>query len=105
VFVDSITKELQEDSSRLLLLTHENGIPVAPGVDRLFPEAREHDPSDMNQALEIARDETLKGIIPVGLLYQNKDIPCYSDLSAVGHDATDEQKITATNNALDTFAI
>ena len=105
VFVDSITKELQEDSSRLLLLTHEKGIPVAPGVDRLFPETREHDPSDMNSAMEIARDETLKGIIPVGLLYQNREIPCYDELSCIGHDATDEKKIAATNDALDSFAI
>ncbi len=105
VFSDSITKELQEDSSRLLLLTHENGIPVAPGIDRLFPESREHDPSDFNQAMAIARDETEKGIIPVGLLYRDASRPCYDDLSTVGHDATDEEKITATNGALDAFAI
>ncbi|MBT3347638.1 MAG: 2-oxoglutarate oxidoreductase [Thiotrichales bacterium] len=105
VFVDGITKELQNDSSKLLLLKHHDGIPVAAGLERLFPESREHDPSDMTTALDIARDETTKGIIPVGLLYKNEDIPCYSDLSALGHDITDEDKIAATNKALDAFAI
>ncbi len=105
VFVDSITKELQEDASRLRLLTHENGIPVAKGVEKLFPDSVEHDPSDMAGALRIARDETEKGIIPVGLLYQNQNIPCYSDLSGQGVETTDEEKIAATNAALDVFAI
>ncbi len=105
VFVDEITKELQDDSSRLLLLNHENGIPVGKGVDRLFPQQREHDPSNMADALQIARDETEKGIIPVGLLYQNRDLPCYDDLSSVGIDITDEQKIKGVNEALDQFAV
>jgi len=40
-----------------------------------------HDPLDMNRAREIASSED---VIPVGILYQNRDIPRYEETRQTG---------------------
>jgi 2-oxoglutarate ferredoxin oxidoreductase subunit beta len=102
VFVDGVFGEFQDDPSRLLLLRHENGVPVDDNIARMFKTQREHDPSDLNAAREIAENESL---MPVGLLYHNPDAPVYDDMSSVGLGMSDEQKIAGINKALDAFAI
>jgi len=102
VFVDGVFGEFQDDPSRLLLLQHENGIPVDENIARMFKTQREHDPSNMSAARDIAEDESL---MPVGLLYHNPDAPVYNDMSSLGRDMSDEQKVAGINKALDAFAI
>ncbi|OGT89359.1 MAG: 2-oxoglutarate oxidoreductase [Gammaproteobacteria bacterium RIFOXYA12_FULL_61_12] len=102
VFSPDVCKPLQEDSSRMLLLTHENGIPADDSVRRVFKEQREHDPGDWAAAMSIARDTSK---IPIGLLYHDPDAPVYDDLSSRGLEATGAEKIAAVNKALDAFAI
>lgn len=102
VFVDGVFGEFQDDPSRLLLLQHENGIPVDENIAKMFKTQREHDPSDMSAARDIAEDQSL---MPVGLLYHNPDAPVYDDTSSYGRDMSDEQKIIGINKALDAFAI
>jgi 2-oxoglutarate ferredoxin oxidoreductase subunit beta len=102
VFAEGYCKPLQEDPEQMLLLTHENGIPVDDGVKRLFPEQQEHDPSDWIGAMALARDTSR---VPVGLLYQNPQAVVYEDLSAQGLDKTNAEKLAAIDKALDAFAI
>jgi len=102
VFSDTVCKPLQEDPGRLLLLTHENGIPVDDSAKRLFKNQLEHDPSDWVGAMAIARDQEQ---IPLGLLYRNPDAPMYDVLSAQGLEKSNEEKLAALNAALDSFAI
>ena len=102
VFSPDFCKPYQENPEQMLLLTHENGIPMDPGVKRLFPEHREHDPGNWVGAMELARDQIK---LPVGLLYYDPDAPVYNDQSAQGLDTTNEEKLTALNAALDRFAI
>ncbi len=102
VFSDSFCKPLQEDASRILLLHHEDGIPVDDSVKRVFENQREHDPSDWLGAMEIARDTSQ---VPVGLLYRDDDAIVYDDISSQGLDKTNAEKLAAINAALDKFAI
>ena len=102
VFSPDFCKPYQDSPEQMLLLTHENGIPMDPGVKRLFPEHQEHDPQNWGEAMELARDQAK---LPVGLLYYDPDAAVYNDQSAQGLDTTNEEKLTALNAALDRFAI
>jgi 2-oxoglutarate ferredoxin oxidoreductase subunit beta len=64
------------DPNRNLLLTHENGISISPGLARAYKNQLVHDPSDLDRAREIASSEDP---IPVGILYRNPNVPCYED--------------------------
>jgi len=102
VFAESAREQLQKDPSQILLLTHEDGIPVDDSSKRLFKNQREHDPSNWVEAMEIAHDTSQ---VPVGLLYQNSDALVYEDLSAQGREKTNQEKLAALETALDHFAI
>jgi 2-oxoglutarate ferredoxin oxidoreductase subunit beta len=102
VYVEEISKCLQDDPSRLLLLTHENGIQVDDAVKRMFENNQEHDPSDLAAARALAQDDTL---IPMGLLYHNPDAVRYDEFSTVGLGMSVEEKMAGLNTALDHFAI
>jgi 2-oxoglutarate ferredoxin oxidoreductase subunit beta len=65
------------DPSRILVLTHDNGIRASEGLARVYRNQRAHDPADLNRAREIAADIDN---IPVGILYRNPEVPCYEDL-------------------------
>ncbi len=102
VYARGFYEELQDDPSRLLLLTHENGIQADKSARRLFPNQLEHDPSDLSRAFTVAADRSK---IPVGLLYHNPDAPCYEDLSSEGVDMTPEDRLAGFNAALDRMTI
>ena len=102
VYVNNHVKELLGHPERILLLDHENGIPIDGSVARQFPNRRRHDPSDIAAATELARDES---VIPVGLLYHNPDAPCYEQLSSQGQEMTVDDKLAGLNAALDAFTI
>ena len=102
VYMESLNLEMMDDPTNLLLLHHENGIPVPEGVDRLFENQLEHDPSNLPAALGIAADRSK---MPVGLLYRNDEALCYDELSSVGLDMSYEEKLAGVNTALDKFSV
>jgi 2-oxoglutarate ferredoxin oxidoreductase subunit beta len=102
VYADSVSKALQGDPSRFLLLEHDKGIPMDKSARRQFPERVEHDPSDLGRAFQLAADRSR---IPVGLLYHNPDAPCYEDLSSQGSEMTPEQRLSGLNDVLDRITI
>ncbi len=102
VYAKSLADQLQADPSRLLLLTHPDGIPVEPNIARLFPNQCVHDPADLAAARALSADPAL---LPVGLLYRNPEAPCYETLSARGVGLSPEAKLSAINAALDQFTI
>ena len=101
-YIDKLNREVQADTGRLLLLKHENGIPVPDGVERMFENQITHDPSDIHAARAIAEDATK---IPCGLLYRNENAQRYDDLTCEGINMTDKQRMDGFNAALDKFAI
>ena len=61
-----------QDEDRIQLLRHKNALQLGAGLSRTYRNQHEHDPLDMNRAREIASSED---VIPVGILYQNREIP------------------------------
>ena len=70
-----------QDPNRVQLVHHVGGLQVSQGLSRVYKNQVEHDPRDINRAREIASNTD---IIPVGILYQNKDVPCYEDTRRSG---------------------
>jgi 2-oxoglutarate ferredoxin oxidoreductase subunit beta len=102
VYAESICQDIQSDPSRLLLLRHENGLPVDKDLLRLFPNQREHDPANMSEARDIAEETA---VLPLGLLYHNADAPRYEDLSSQGRHMSAEEKLAALEKAFDSVAV
>ena len=90
------------DPSRILVLTHENGIRASEGLAKVYRSQREHDPADLNRAREIASDSDN---IPVGILYRNPEVPCYEDLRTSTRLRTTEFLRAGLEAELDKFTI
>ena len=69
------------DPQKVLVLTHERGVPLSPSLAKVYSNQRPHDPSDLGAAREIA---TINEQIPVGILYHDPTVPCYEDLRRGG---------------------
>ena len=82
------------------LLLHPDGI-RAPTVERMVPNHRTHDPSNLVAAFELAQpDERIR----LGLFYRNEHVPVYEELRAVApHSAT--ERLRLLNEELDAYAL
>jgi len=69
--------EWVQNPDRMLLLSHENGVTVAPNLAKIYPNVENHDPSKRSRAREIA---STYDPMPIGVLYRNPDMACYEDL-------------------------
>ena len=70
-----------QDPDKIALLHHENALHLSAGLSKTYKNQWLHDPLDMNRAREIASSED---VIPVGILYQNRDIPRYEETRQTG---------------------
>jgi 2-oxoglutarate ferredoxin oxidoreductase subunit beta len=102
VYADKVSKELQGNPDRFLLLEHEAGIPVDPSAQRQFPQRVQHDPGDLAGAFRIAADQSR---IPIGLIYHDPDAPCYEDLSSQGISMTYKEKLDRFDAVLDRITV
>ncbi len=102
VYAPNMLDGPQNDPSQLLLLTHDKGIEMDKSVQRIFPNKREHDPSNMSKARDIASEMMP---IPVGLLYHNPDAPRYEDLSSQGMDMTVNEKLAGLESIFDRLGV
>ena len=80
-FVGNMYETWVHDPSRMLMLTHADGINVSPALRKVYSNTLEHDPSDIHRAREVASSEDP---IPVGILYRDPSVPCYEDLRGAG---------------------
>ena len=101
--------ELRNDPERVLLLTHDEGVPVDPAVDRMYTNREPHDPSDFDAARRMA---SLTGgesgddqRLAIGLFYRNPEAPRYESFSYVGLDRGADERLEAIESELDRFAI
>jgi 2-oxoglutarate ferredoxin oxidoreductase subunit beta len=101
-FKAGVFEELQKDPSKLLLLTHANGIEVDDSIKRVLKNQCEHDPADLDQARQIAgrRDVT-----PIGLLYRNEAADRYDHFTAEGLATPRSEKIAALEAELSLYQI
>ena len=91
-----------QDPERVQLLHHANGLQLSQGLSRVYKNQVEHDPLDIHRAREIASNTD---IIPVGILYQNREVPCYEDTRHSGALRTVEAIKKNFNAELDKFSV
>ncbi len=91
-----------QDPKRMLLLSHPDGVTVGPALAKVYPNVREHDPSDRAGARAIA---DVEDPIPVGVLYQDPDVPRYEELRHAGELRTAERVRSGFEAELDRFTI
>ncbi len=101
-YSDKVFEELQNDPSKLLVLEHEDGVPVDPKLSRSLPNRQAHDPLNMEaaQALALRND-----VIPIGLLFCDPNRPRYDEYTAQGLGMTAGERLRILNHELDRFAI
>jgi 2-oxoglutarate ferredoxin oxidoreductase subunit beta len=97
-FVDAC----QNDPSRVLLLTHPNGIEPDDAVKRMFKNQEEHDPADIAGARAFADREDL---LPIGLFYQNASADRYDLFSVEGLATSRKHKIAAIHGELRQYQV
>ncbi len=101
-YTAGVFEEYVNDPDRLLVLEHENGIPLAEDLRKFYKNRMEHDPSDIVEATDIA---LRPGIIPIGLFFWDPSRPCYEDFTQHGMDMSPEDKIRSLNEEMDRFAV
>jgi 2-oxoglutarate ferredoxin oxidoreductase subunit beta len=101
-YTDEIFDEVRRDPDRILLLTHPDGVPADPAVERMYENRREHDPSDLAAARRWA-DHAER--IAIGLFYRNPGAPRYDAYTAEGLGMTAAEKLAALDRELDRFAV
>jgi len=90
------------DPQRTLLLRHERGLTIGPALANIYRNTREHDPSDLPAAREIA---SVEDPIPVGILYRDETVPRYEELRGAGSVRTPDRIRSGLEAELDRFAI
>ncbi|MBW2234024.1 MAG: 2-oxoglutarate oxidoreductase [Deltaproteobacteria bacterium] len=101
-FRNDLFEPLQRDPSKLLLLTHPDGIQVDDSIQRVLTNQREHDPSDLVEAQAIAQEEDT---VAVGLFYRRDAADRYDLYSAEGLGTPRSEKIAALGAELDRYQI
>jgi 2-oxoglutarate ferredoxin oxidoreductase subunit beta len=101
-FLPKMFEPWLHDPQKTLLLTHDKGLHVSPGIAKVYTNQRSHDPADLDAAREIA---SVIDPIPVGILYHDPDVPCYEDLRATTMLRTPELIRTGLEAELDKFTI
>ena len=90
------------DPSRILVLTHEDGVQLSPALAKVYRNQEQHDPSDLDRARKLASNTEQ---IPVGILYRNPDIPCYEELRYSAEPRPIEYIRSALEAQFDKFTI
>jgi 2-oxoglutarate ferredoxin oxidoreductase subunit beta len=93
---------LQEDTQKVLLLTHPEGIVLEEAVSRSFSNRCDHDPSDLSGARDYAARED---VVPAGLLFRDKNAERYDEFTAGGMGMPTDQKVQAVQDELGRFLI
>ncbi|HJN74809.1 MAG TPA: thiamine pyrophosphate-dependent enzyme [Myxococcota bacterium] len=101
-YTDHVFAQLQKEPERILVLSDADGIPNPDAVKRSFENELAHAPSDLAGARALA---DRRDCVPIGLLFKDATRPVYDDYSAIGIEASAEQKLSALETQLDRFAI
>ncbi len=101
-WLPSLFEPWLHDPDRIHLLHHEDGIQVSPALARVYRNQEQHDPSNLDRAREIA---SITDAIPVGILYRNREVPCYEDLRETDYLRTTEFVKAGLEAELDKFTV
>ena len=90
------------DPMRVKLLQHERGLEISPSLAKVYKNQERHDPTDIERARNVASSIDS---IPVGILYQNPDVPCYEDLVASGESRSTARLKAGLEAEFDKFTV
>ncbi|MFP4144169.1 MAG: thiamine pyrophosphate-dependent enzyme [Phycisphaeraceae bacterium] len=102
-YTGKVMEPLQQDPSKLTLLTHDDGVTLDSDVASIFPNQQIHDPGSLGDAISLARAED--GPIPIGLFFQDPSRPCYEEFTQQGMGMSAREKLRGLEEAFDAFAI
>jgi 2-oxoglutarate/2-oxoacid ferredoxin oxidoreductase subunit beta len=91
-----------KDPKRTQILHHARALKLNDGLARVYTNNVVHDPLDLDAARRIA---SVTEPIPVGILYQNPQVPCYEDLRRSDKLRTPEYIRAGFESELDKFTI
>ncbi len=101
-FLPKMFEPWLHDPGRTLILTHDSGLRPSSELSRTYRHQLAHDPADIHRAREIASSEDP---IPVGILYQNPEVPCYEDLRGAGRPRSSESIRKGLEAEFDKFTV
>jgi len=101
-YTDGIYELGQKDPSRLLLMTHPDGVALEAAADRYFSNRVAHDPADIDEARELAQRSD---VWPIGLFYQDRDAPRYDAFTAEGIGTPRAEKLAALRKELEKYRV
>ncbi len=101
-WLPSMFEPWMQDPLKTLLLTHEDGLQLSPGLSKVYKNQERHDPSNINRAREIA---SVQDPIPVGILYRNPEVPCYEELRNAGQQRSSRYIKAGLEVEFDKFTI
>jgi 2-oxoglutarate ferredoxin oxidoreductase subunit beta len=101
-FLPKMFEPWLQDPQKTLLLTHADGLTLSPDLARTYRNQREHDPSNLDRAREIASCEDP---IPVGILYRNPAVPCYENVRHAGEQRTAAHTRAGLEAEFDRFTV
>ena len=90
------------DPQKVQLLHHDRGLKPSSGLSKVYKNQLEHDPLNLDRAREIASSIDP---IPVGILYQNPEVPCYEDLRHSNKLRTRDLVKKGLESELDKFTV
>jgi 2-oxoglutarate ferredoxin oxidoreductase subunit beta len=101
-YTDDIFDFARNDASKILFMTHADGVELPPEVAKGFPNATDHDPSNIDEARRLARGQDG---LPIGLFYRNPDAQRYDLFSTEGLATPRAEKIAAVRRVLDGYRV
>jgi 2-oxoglutarate ferredoxin oxidoreductase subunit beta len=101
-FMPDIWNALQQDPSKVMLLTHPDGIELEAGIQSTFKNQSEHDPANLQAALAHAARED---VVPAGLLFRDRNAVSYDEFTMHGMGLSAADKLRAARMELDRFMI
>ncbi len=101
-WLPALHEQDMQNPEHIQLLHHENSLSVSPTLAKVYRNQLHHDPLDIHRAREIA-SSTDK--VPVGILYQNRDVPCYEDTRQTGVMHTAESVRKGLDYEFDKYSV
>ncbi len=101
-YTHHLFEEIQNDPSRILLMTHERGVPADDAVKRLYKNRVEHDPSNLSEARDLAERTDM---VPIGIFLRDETRPRLEEFSVAGMGMPVDAKLAALNREIDRFLV
>jgi 2-oxoglutarate ferredoxin oxidoreductase subunit beta len=100
MYTSSLYERAVKDPSLVEMLVHDDGV-LTPELDQIYTGRRPHDPSNLNQARELAEaGDKLR----LGVYFRDETRPCYDEIRRPRKVSVNE-RLSLLNAELDKYAV